>query len=101
MSTLVAKLIKVVDTLIQVNWLRWCWEGVVLASVFRCPADVAGKCKCTILAGGVLAVEVGEGATTVIGEHWIVAVLEEPKDVLGVSVLGGGDSNGNGGCERH
>ena len=101
MSTLVTKLVEVVDTLIQVNWLRWCWEGVVLAGVFRCPANVASKRKCAKLAGGVLAVEVGEGVTTVIGEHWVVTVLEEPKDVLGVGVLGGGDSNGNGGCEWH
>ena len=74
---------------------------MILAVVFWCPANVAGQCKCTILAGGVLAVEVGEGATTVIGEHWIVTVLEEPKDVLGIGVLGGGNSNGNGGGKQH
>jgi len=72
-----------------------------LVGVFWCPANVAGECKCTILAGGVLAVEVGGGATTVIGEHWVVTILEESKDVLGVSVLGGGDANGNGGGKQH
>jgi len=100
-AVLVTELIQVVDTLIQIDGFGWCWKGMVLAGIFWCPANVTGKCKCTKLAGGVLAVEVGDGVTTVIGEHWVVTILEEPKDVLGVGVLGGGDSNGNGGCEQH
>jgi len=98
---LFAELVSVVDTLVLINWFWWCWEGVVLAGAFRGPANIAGECKCAELASGVFAVIVGEGAATVVCVHWVVAVANEVKDVFGVGVLGGGDSNGNGRDERH
>jgi len=73
----------------------------MLASTFRGPANIAGECKCAVLASGVFAVVVGEGAATVVRVHWIVTVANEMEDVFGVSVLGGSDSNGNGRDERH
>jgi len=73
----------------------------VLAGAFRGPANIAGECKCAELASGVFAVVVGEGVATVVRVHWIVAVADEMEDVFGVSVLGGGDSNGNGRDKRH
>jgi len=74
---------------------------VVLAGVLRCPSDVPHKCECTELAGGILAIEVGEGSTAVVGVYRVVAVTNEVEDVLGGSVLRGGDSNGDDWCERH
>jgi len=44
----------------------------VLAGAFRGPANIAGERKCAELAGGVFAIVVGEGATTVVCVHWIV-----------------------------
>ena len=73
----------------------------MLAGAFRGPANIAGERKCAELAGGVLAVVVGEGAATVVRAHWIVAVADEMEDVFGVGVLGGGNSNGNGRDKRH
>jgi len=74
---------------------------MVLAGAFRGPANIAGECKCTELAGGVFAVVVGEGVATVICVHWVVTVANKVEDVFGVGVLGGGDSNGDGGDEQH
>jgi len=65
------------------------------------PANIASECKCAELAGGVFAVVVGEGAATVVHVHWVVAVADEVEDVFGVSVLRGGDSNGDGRDEWH
>jgi len=73
----------------------------VLAGAFRGPANIAGERKCVKLAGGVFAVVVGKGATTVVCVHWVVAVANEMEDVFGVGVLGGGDSNGDGRDEQH
>jgi len=73
----------------------------VLAGAFRGPANIAGEHKCAELASGVFAVVVGEGVATVVCVHWVVAVADEVKDVFGVGVLGGGDSNGNGRDEWH
>jgi len=73
----------------------------VLAGAFRGPANIAGEHKCAELAGGVFAVVVGEGVATVVCIHWIVTVADKMEDVFGVSVLGGGNSNGDGRDERH
>jgi len=69
--------------------------------VLRCPSNVPGKCKCTKLAGGILAIKFGEGSAAVVGVYWVVAVANEVEDVLGGSVLGGGDSDGDDWCEWH
>jgi len=74
---------------------------VVLAGVLGCPSNVPGECECAKLAGGILAIEVGEGLAAVVGVYRVVAVANEVEDVLGGGVLRGGDSNGNGGCEWH
>ena len=74
---------------------------MVLAGVLGCPSNVPCKCKCTKLAGGILAIKVGEGLAAVVGVYRIVAVTDEVEDVLGGGVLRGGDSNGDDWCERH
>jgi len=74
---------------------------VVLAGVLGCPSNVPHKCECTELAGGILAIEIGEGSTAVVRVYRVVTVPNEVEDVLGGGVLRGGDSNGDNRCEWH